>query len=176
MHTKRSLLQCFTLAPPQWYGLIVALTVAMWLAFRGACLALRFLLLPLLLCLVKCLAALLRHLIPSRVISEIEVVSVVVYVAANAVCIGLYVNDPAEIAARSGILATLNLVPLLLGAHLSDAASFLKVTLRTQTAIHRWLGGMTLLEGLIHIVVLAVTTKLRWSALEICGTIVRLVP
>jgi hypothetical protein len=166
----------FHVSPPQWYGLIVALTVAIWLAFRSACLAFRLLLLPLALCLVKCSAALLRHLIPSRVISEIEIVSVVAYVAANAVCMGLYVNDPAEIAARSGILATVNLVPLLLGTHLSDVASFLKVTLRTQTTIHRWLGGMTLLEGLIHIVVLAVTTKLRWSALEICGTIVSLVP
>ena len=81
-------------------------------------------------------------------------------------------KDHAEVAARSGILATINLVPLLVGTQLSDVAEFLGVTLHIPKIIHRWISCMTLLEGGIHIVINVRAARLKWSTLEICGTIV----
>ncbi|KIW24804.1 uncharacterized protein PV07_10495 [Cladophialophora immunda] len=104
-------------------------------------------------------------------ISEFEIIFVLIYVAANTVCMSLNVKDHAEVAARSGTLATINLVPLLVGTQLSDVADFLGVALHVPKIIHRWISCMTLLEGSIHIVINIRAARLKWSTLEICGTI-----
>ncbi|KAK7915330.1 hypothetical protein LTR80_012208, partial [Exophiala xenobiotica] len=139
--------------------------------FRVLRWALRALLSPLAFFCVEWLAASLRRTFPTTAISEFDIIFVVLYVTANAICMSMRVNDLAEVAMRSGILATINLVPLLVGIQLSDVADFLGITLRMPKIMHRWIGCMTLVEATIHIIARALTAGLPWNSLVKSGTV-----
>ena len=156
---------------PQWYGLTAIFITATWQIFRVLRWVFR-LFLPFAFFCVEWLAATLRRKSPWTAVSEFEIIFILIYVTANTVCMSLYVKDYAEAAARSGILATINLVPLLVGTQLSDVADFLGLTLRIPKIIHRWISCITLLEGAIHIVISTITAGWKSSSREISGIIV----
>ena len=158
----------------QWYGLGIIFIALAWQTFRVLRWALRALLSPLAFFCVEWLAASLRRTFPTTAISEFDIIFVVLYVTANAICMSMRVNDLAEVAMRSGILATINLVPLLVGIQLSDVADFLGITLRMPKIMHRWIGCMTLVEATIHIIARALTAGLPWNSLVKSGTVVSL--
>lgn len=157
---------------PEWYGLVVILMTAIWQTFRFTHWLFRRCVSPLVLYCTRRLAATSVRLWPRVTISEYEVIFVLSYVAANTVCMCLRLKNHAEVAARSGILATINLVPLLVGTHLGDMADFLGVTLHMSKILHRWIGWVTLLEGAIHVLLVALNVNIQWSPLQIWGIIV----
>jgi hypothetical protein len=164
----------FHFSVPQWYGLGAIFVIVTWQAIR----VLRWIFqcfVSLTLYCIKHLAATLARILPWATIGEHEIILVIcllLYVVANTVCMGLQFDSHAELAARSGILATINLIPLLVGTHLGDVAEFLGVTLRIAKIVHRWIGCMTLLEGAIHILLVALHARMKWTPLEKWGTIV----
>ena len=156
----------------QWYGLGIIFITLAWQTFRAMRWTLRALISPLAFFCVEWLAASLRRTFPTTAISEFDIIFVVLYVTANAICMSMRVNDLAEVATRSGTLATINLVPLLVGVQLSDVADFLGITLRMPKIMHRWISCMTLLEGTVHIIARVLTTGLQWNSLVKSGTVV----
>jgi len=156
----------------QWYGLIAISIAVAWQTFRALRWTFRFLLSPLAWFCVQWLAAILRRVFPSAAISEFEIIFALGYVTANIVCMSLHVQNQTEAAARSGILATFNLIPLLVGTQLSDVADFLGITIHIPKIIHRWSSWMTLIEGVIHIVITLLTRGLNSSSRETSGIIV----
>ena len=57
----------------------------------------------------------------------------------------------AELRGRSGILATANLVPLILFAGRNNPAiSLLKVSFDTYNLLHRWIGRIVVIEAIVH--------------------------
>ena len=99
-------------------------------------------------------------------------VGLALYAISNAVIMSLHVENRAHVGARSGILATINMTPLLTGTRLSGIADILGISLRTQATIHRWVGCVTVVTSVIHVVITMLEVKLSWSMLEVCGTIV----
>ncbi|KIW35727.1 uncharacterized protein PV06_11932 [Exophiala oligosperma] len=157
----------------QWYGIIAAIITVAWQVFRLLRVILRVWLLPWSEICIKWLAATLMRTLQWTTIDEFDLLFVAGYVTANAVCISLNAKDSVEVAARCGNLATINLVPLLVGLHLSDVADFLGMTLRIPKIIHRWVSCVMLLEVIVHVVINALTTDLKWTPAEISGTIQR---
>ncbi len=77
--------------------------------------------------------------------------SIVLFVAANAIGAALSVTTIAELSHRLSMLCTINLVPLFLGGRTSILASKLcGLSLPTYGLLHRWMGRVFLCEAILH--------------------------
>jgi hypothetical protein len=158
-----------------WYGAILALGVALWISYRftrwflgsAAWLLKSFLL---------------RHLVyPNTVgwsarlggLTRLELLLVSIYVVTNALCMGLGVKSIAEATRRSGVLSVINLLPLFAGSWLGLVADLLGVSLRTQLLVHRCIGALATVQGILHSAV-AIFGPLQgpWDDFRTFGTMV----
>lgn len=78
----------------------------------------------------------------------------VVYWCATAACNFIRVNTMAQASARAGTLSVINLIPLLFAGKLSIAADLFGVSLRGFYGLHRSVGFMVVVQGLVHISIL----------------------
>jgi hypothetical protein len=62
-------------------------------------------------------------------------VVLILFVATNVLCTSIGVSGSSELGRRMGTVATVNLIPLALAPH---------------ARVHRWLGRVTAVEGLVH--------------------------
>lgn len=168
--------------PEQWYGIAMAALAISWIVARFFCWAG-----PLLFSWLAFQVT--RPLIPGKLLSRfihlnlldrfslltsltMFEVGLAVYAISNAVAMSLHVENRAQVGARSGIIATVNMISLLTGTRLSGVADILGVSLRTQATIHRWVGCMTVITSGVHIVISILEVGLSWTMLQVCGTIV----
>jgi hypothetical protein len=77
-----------------------------------------------------------------------DIILAVVYISANAVCVGWNVKSAQELSSRCASLLVTNLIVLLPGA--SVAADILHISLRTYRGAHSTIGLVALTEGCIH--------------------------
>jgi hypothetical protein len=84
------------------------------------------------------------------------------YFGINGFCMGLGITSRSELMARSGMLASINLIPLFLGGRTSVLANFLGISLHTYYIAHHWIGRLVILQGLLH-VGLAITSGRPWT-------------
>jgi hypothetical protein len=89
---------------------------------------------------------------------------VVAFVVGNVICLTLEVKDVAGLVKRSGVICTINLVPLALGGHMNMVASWCGLSLGAFARIHEWLGIVALVEGLVHTVAGAASQKIDLHA------------
>jgi hypothetical protein len=81
---------------------------------------------------------------------------IVAFVVGNVICLTLEVKDVATLVnvatlvKRSGVICTINLVPLALGEHMNMVASWCGLSLGAYARIHEWLGIVAIVEGLVH--------------------------
>lgn len=68
------------------------------------------------------------------------------------VCTTIGVHDISGLRRRSGMIAMINLVPLSPGAHMNFLVNFCGIRLGDYGRIHRWLGRMAIVEGIVHTV------------------------
>jgi hypothetical protein len=78
---------------------------------------------------------------------------VLFFIAANIVSLVIVVGDKQQLARRSGLLSTINLIPLSFGASMNVIANFFGIGLTTYAKLHRWLGRISILQALLHVVV-----------------------
>lgn len=156
----------------EWYGAGLGLFFAVWIIYRITSRLLRLLL-------AGVSFFLLKHLFYPRGIgrgawwgdiSRFQMLAVVSYILANAICMAWGFKSLAQFSSRVAFLSTINLVPLFAGSQLSLAADTLGVSLRTQIRMHTWMGLMSSVQAVLHSV-LSVTHRSfdGWDEFTISG-------
>ena len=82
--------------------------------------------------------------------SGADVLLQVIYLTINILCLTFRVSSVKEVGTRAGTLALINIAPLFFGFHLSFLADILGISLSNFRRIHRMMGWMSLLLGLVH--------------------------
>ncbi|KIW79846.1 hypothetical protein Z517_06461 [Fonsecaea pedrosoi CBS 271.37] len=62
------------------------------------------------------------------------------------------VEDTAGLRRRSGVISIINLIPLFGGAHMNFLTNACGIRLDVYRRIHRWLGRVAVVEGLVHVI------------------------
>ncbi|KAI9750728.1 MAG: hypothetical protein M4579_006345, partial [Chaenotheca gracillima] len=84
-------------------------------------------------------------------ISRVQTLCLISYLTANALCIGIIASSWTDVARNAAHISAANLVSLFLGGRTSLLANYvLRVDLNTYYFVHRWVGRVCLIEGLIH--------------------------
>jgi hypothetical protein len=89
-----------------------------------------------------------------------SLLSVCLLIAANITVCALNFKDRKELAKRCGSLSLVNMVPLFLGGQrstLTDRVLHLGST--EQSLLHRWMGRVCVVQGLVHGIVFAMSTS-----------------
>jgi hypothetical protein len=91
--------------------------------------------------------------------TRFDVGLLVAFIIGNIVCLTVEVKDVASLVKRSGMICTINLVPLALGEHMDVVVSWCGLSLEAYARMHEWL-GIVIVEGLLHTVAGAASQKL----------------
>jgi hypothetical protein len=75
---------------------------------------------------------------------------IVVFLAGNAIYLYLNVNDRDELLQQTGILSTVNLIPLALGGHMNFLVNMCGLSLRDNNQMHVWIARVAVTEALLH--------------------------
>ncbi|CAK7237495.1 hypothetical protein SBRCBS47491_009996, partial [Sporothrix bragantina] len=82
-----------------------------------------------------------------------------VFLLANVLVLAIGNRDAADFVRRSASLSLANLVPLFLGSQMNSVANVLGLRLRAYSRMHRWLGRVAVVEGLVHMIAAVVLHK-----------------
>lgn len=87
---------------------------------------------------------------------------------------GLGIRSAEDLISRTGMMASINIVPLFFGGRTSTMAEFLGFSLHTYYLAHHWVGRIVALQSLLH-AALIVAQGRTWTfnTLEISGISVR---
>jgi len=191
----------FAATPPQWYGLVIAGLLLIWLSFRAVTRILRRL--------ISCLCFIFLKYVLYRAVwgpriepsttsavetattsasyhptqqsprprrgwdaSWFHLILCSIYVGVNVFCICFQASDLEHIASRAGVLATINFLPLLVGTRLSAAADILGLSLRNLTTMHGAFSVMAISESVAHVAINARLNRLQLTAEQIIGIVV----
>jgi DMSO/TMAO reductase YedYZ heme-binding membrane subunit len=66
-------------------------------------------------------------------------------------------DDRTKILQRTGLLSLVNLIPLALGSHMNSVVSCYGLGYKAYSAIHRWMGQVAVIEGVIHMILAVVS-------------------
>ena len=98
-----------------------------------------------------------------------------IYIILNGFCMGLGIKSSAELLTRSGLMASINLIPLFMGGRTSMLANLLGISLHTYYLAHHWIGRVVIVQSLIH-VGLVISSRKPWTidSIQITGITVSL--
>lgn len=85
-------------------------------------------------------------------VARVDIIVLFLFLLANVIALSLYVDDLLTFVRRSGLICTINLMPLFLGGRMNVIVNSCRLSLHTFSRIHRWLGRIVILEGFIHVV------------------------
>jgi len=85
---------------------------------------------------------------------------IVVFLASNVVCVVIGAGDATTLRKRMGQMSTINLIPLALGGHMNVIVDLCGVRPENYQRMHRWLGRVAIVEGLVHSIMAATSQKL----------------
>ncbi|XTI90841.1 hypothetical protein V2W45_1241668, partial [Cenococcum geophilum] len=91
-----------------------------------------------------------RYLRGSGKIILFNAVLILAFLVANILYITVRVKDISGLIRRSRLMSTINLTPLSLGAQINLITSRYGIRLSTYAQIHRWLGRVAIVKGLIY--------------------------
>lgn len=100
----------------------------------------------------------------SKDVAWFDVLLLLTFLAVNALFLSLGVRDIDAFIQRSGLLCSINLLPLFLGGHMNILANYCGIGMQVYARLHRWLGRVAVLEGLLHAVVSISTQGSRFLA------------
>jgi hypothetical protein len=93
-------------------------------------------------------------------INALSLFNICFLLAANVTACGLKINKRTELAKRCGSLFLVNIIPLLLGGQRSFLTDrLLPVQSSEQSLLHRWMGRICVVQGLVHSVVNATSSS-----------------
>ncbi len=107
-------------------------------------------------------------------VTRLHALIILTYIVANGILLGIRTHSAADLRSRASTLAMINMIPLFFGGRMNFWIDYLGIRLRTYYLMHRWVGRMVVLQGLLH-TGLAISASSRWDRdrLSITGTIVR---
>jgi hypothetical protein len=76
----------------------------------------------------------------------------------NASYLVVTVRDRQDLLHQTALLFTVNLIPLALGSHMNALIDLFQVSLDGYSRLHRWIGWLAIVEGLVHTAI-ALTEK-----------------
>jgi hypothetical protein len=91
--------------------------------------------------------------------TRFDALLIIAFLAGNVLCLTLGMHDQAELMQRTGLLSTVNLVPLALGSHMNSVVSRCGLGFEAYHSIHRWIGRVAVIEGVIHVILAVVPQK-----------------
>jgi hypothetical protein len=95
----------------------------------------------------------------------------------NGVCMGVGIDKSSMIPGlilRSGMMASVNMIPLFLGGRTNPLVDGLGVPLHVYYLVHHWVGRMVILQSFIHAILAISSQKWRLDAPTISGVVVSL--
>lgn len=75
---------------------------------------------------------------------------VTAYIVMNGFCMGLGIQSTTDLISRTGVMASVNMVPLFLGGRTSIVVDLLGVSVHSYYLAHHWIGRVVVVQGLIH--------------------------
>jgi hypothetical protein len=119
---------------------------------------------------------LIRHRKWAR-LTRFHVLLLVLYLIVNGVCMGVGIDKSSMIPGlilRSGMMASVNMIPLFLGGRTNPLVDGLGVPLHVYYLVHHWVGRMVILQSFIHAILAISSQKWRLDAPTISGVVVSL--
>jgi hypothetical protein len=104
-------------------------------------------------------------------ITGIQAVVLLTYMALNGICMGVGVQNTKDLMLRSGMMASVNMMPLFLGSRTSFLINGIGIPLHTYYLMHHWIGRIAILQGLLH-AILAIFSGNAISNYTVSGIIV----
>lgn len=85
-------------------------------------------------------------------VTGIQAIVLLTYVIVNGACmgIGITLKNTKGLMLRSGIMASVNMMPLFLGGRTSTLANGIGISLHTYHLVHHWVGRIVIIQGLLH--------------------------
>ena len=109
-------------------------------------------------------------------VTRFHILCLALYLTGNIVCMCTGVGQNRErIGSRVDILSTINLIPLLTGTRLSLTADTLGISLRSHISLHRWIGIISTIQAVIHVLFLGDRNFREWDLFKISGAVVSMV-
>lgn len=92
------------------------------------------------------------------------------YIIINGACMGLGIRTTSDLLIRSGVMASINLIPLFLGGRTSIISDFLGISIHTYYLAHHWIGRIVIIQSLVHVgLVIATGTPWTFDSSQISG-------
>jgi hypothetical protein len=139
----------------QWYAVSLAAIAALSVVFYTTRISIRFL---------RTYATyhFLKHVFYPRVHKHLggttryHALLILALLVGNVLCL---TGNRTKIVQRTGRLTIVNLVPLALGSHMNSIVGCCGLGYESYNAIHRWLGRVAVIEGVIHVILAALSQK-----------------
>jgi hypothetical protein len=78
------------------------------------------------------------------------VVIIIAFLVGNVLYITIRVKDVPRLTRRSGLISIIILMPLLLEGYMNLIANYCGIRLSSYARMHRWLGRVAIVQGLVH--------------------------
>lgn len=75
-----------------------------------------------------------------------------IFIVANTIATAINVRNVAGFVKRIGLISVVNIVPQFLGGRLNIVLNQCGIGLKAYTRMHRWLGRVAIVQGLIHVI------------------------
>lgn len=136
----------------QWYGIALGALFAFLLLYRTGSVASHFLIARFSVLALKHVSypLLFRRRYYSSV-SRIQATLVCSYFLINGFSMGLGIKTRSDLMIRSGVMASINIIPLFLGGRTSVLANFVGISLHTYYIGHHWVGRIVILQGILYV-------------------------
>jgi hypothetical protein len=92
-------------------------------------------------------------------VTRLQAATIGSYYIINGFCMGLGIKNTTDLIARSGTMASINLIPLFLGGRTSMLANFLGISLHTYYLAHHWIGRLVIIQSLLHVALVIAAGK-----------------
>ncbi|EXJ56217.1 uncharacterized protein A1O5_12673 [Cladophialophora psammophila CBS 110553] len=110
-----------------------------------------------------------RYLRGSEKITRFDLLVTITFLVGVVVCTVIQVQNIPGLRRRSGLISIINIIPLSLGAHMNLLANVCGIRLGAYGRIHRWLGRVAIVEGLIHTATAVSLKRPNWHMLPDIG-------
>lgn len=83
-------------------------------------------------------------------ITRLELLLIFGFIGCNIFVLAFRVSSAADFEKRSAVVSVINIIPLFLGGNPNPLFDLIGVSTGSYHLIHYWIGGVAILEGLIH--------------------------
>uniref|UniRef100_A0A093UXW8 Ferric/cupric reductase transmembrane component 2 n=1 Tax=Talaromyces marneffei PM1 TaxID=1077442 RepID=A0A093UXW8_TALMA len=104
--------------------------------------------------------------------TRLDVVLFTLLLVVNIICSAVGVHNLSQAIRRTGLMTVINILPLAMGGHMNILVDRCKIGLRNYQQIHRSIGRVAILEGLVHSVIALISAGRNWHSTSSIAAIV----